>query len=62
MTDGETGFLVESVEEAVYRASQLAWDEALRHRLARNAFDWLRATVGNPQRCWQPWQRLFDSL
>lgn len=62
VTDGETGFLVDSVEEAVYRASQLAWDESLRQRLARNANDWLRVTVGNPRRCWQPWQRLFDSL
>lgn len=62
VTDGETGFLVDSSEEAIYRASQLAWDEPLRHRLACNAREWLRATVGNEERCWQPWQRLFDSL
>lgn len=54
VTDGEIGFLVQSSEEAVYRASQLAWDESLRHRLVLAARDWLHQTVANPGRYWQP--------
>ena len=57
--DGVTGFLVSSDDEAVYRASQLAWDEPLRARIIANAHEWLRAHVANPAHCWKPWRKLL---
>ncbi len=59
--DGVTGFLVESDDEAVDRASQLAWDEPLRARMVANANQWLRANVANAPQAWEPWHRLLET-
>ena len=60
IVDGVTGFLVESDDEAVYRASQLAWDEPLRARIIAGARQWLRENVAHAPRCWEPWRQLFQ--
>ena len=57
--DGVTGFLVSSDDEAVYRASQLAWDESLRAQIVANAHQWLHDHVANAPKCWQPWHALL---
>ena len=58
--DGVTGFLVESDDEAVYRASQIAWDNSLRLRLIKNAHQWLHENVANAAKCWEPWRVLLE--
>lgn len=58
--DGVTGFLVESADEAIYRASQLAWDEALRRRMTLDALHWLQENAANPERAWEAWKPIFD--
>ncbi len=62
VSDGVNGFKVKSSDEASFRASQLAFDEALRQRLAHGGLATLESEHSNPERCFEPFRRLFDEL
>lgn len=57
--DGVNGFCVRSQDEAVYRASQLAWNPTLNRLMVKMALDRLKATVGNPQIAWKAWDAVL---
>lgn len=59
IVDGETGFRCSSSDEMSYRASQMAFDEALRKEIAENAFEHLKTSIADPDLCWEPWQALL---
>jgi len=58
--DGETGFCVSSSDEASFRASQLAFDEPLRQRIAQNAYQALVDDHANPSRSLAAFQALLE--
>ena len=62
VSEGVNGFRVRSSDEASFRASQLAFDEPLRQRLARSGYETLMTEHANPTRCFEPFQRLFGEL
>jgi glycosyltransferase involved in cell wall biosynthesis len=57
--DGETGFRCQSSDEMSYRASQLAWDEARRRRVAHQAREHLATVLTPSDVCWQAWERVL---
>lgn len=59
LTNGETGYLVDSQDEAVYRASYLAWNERERRIMAHSAFLSLQDNAANPERSWLCWEDVF---
>lgn len=59
IVDGETGFLCDSSDEMSHRASQLAFDEKLRHRLIEQGRDHLASTYADSQECIEPWLKLL---
>jgi glycosyltransferase involved in cell wall biosynthesis len=62
VTDGHDGFRVRSVDEAAFRASQLAFDEPLRLRMAENGYRTLLREHANPVRCFAPFQKLWNAV
>lgn len=57
---GETGFLVDSPDEAAYYASHLAFNERMRRSIAAQAYAELISTGrGNPDVCWPWWRDLI---
>jgi Glycosyl transferases group 1 len=57
--DGETGFLCRSADEFVYRASELAHDEAKRERIVRSALQQLEAEHCDAQKSFAAWNRVL---
>lgn len=55
--DGETGFRCADSTEMAFRASQLAYDEALRRRIVDNAWEHLCSVIADADTCWEPWER-----
>jgi glycosyltransferase involved in cell wall biosynthesis len=62
VTDGVDGFKVKTSDEASFRASQLAFDEALRARMARAGYATLLSEHTNPARSFEPFRRLFTDF
>ena len=59
---GETGFLVDSPDEASFYASKLAFDDGLRRSIAAQAYVELTTLGhGNADVCWKWWQDLLNS-
>lgn len=59
---GETGFLVDSPDEASFYASKLAFDEPLRKAVAAQAYAELISTGhGSADACWPWWRELINS-
>jgi glycosyltransferase involved in cell wall biosynthesis len=57
---GETGFLVESVDEAAYYASSMAFDEPRRAAMAAAGREWvLTEGPGNAEKAWVWWEELL---
>lgn len=59
---GETGFLVKSSDEAVYHASQLAFEPDLRRTIAENGFEELRSVHSDKQKAIDGWNKLYDKV
>lgn len=59
---GETGFLGSNDAELAHWAACLAYDEPLRLRIVRNAYDRMRAELANPERIWDGWQQVFNRV
>lgn len=60
ITDKETGFLVDSPDEAAFRASELAFYPNMRRAIASQAYAQLVTTGhGNPDACWPWWADLL---
>ncbi len=60
ITDGESGFLVDTPDEAAFRASQLAFDPKLRKSIAARAYsDLVVRGAGNANTCFQWWKALI---
>lgn len=57
--DGETGFLCRSADEFVYRASELAYDETKRERIAWSALQRLRAEHCDKRRSFAAWSGIL---
>jgi glycosyltransferase involved in cell wall biosynthesis len=58
---GETGFLVNSPEEASFYASTLAFDDSKWAAMSQAARAWIRHEgPGNPELCWPWWRDLLD--
>ncbi len=58
--DGETGFLVDTTDEAAFRASQLAFDPKLRKSIASQAYaDLVTRGHGNANLCFEWWKALI---
>lgn len=60
--DGVNGFLVRSSGEAVYRASQLAFDSELRRKMVEAGFEALRSTHADDDAAITVWNDLYDRL
>jgi glycosyltransferase involved in cell wall biosynthesis len=59
--DGETGFLVDTPDEASFRASQLAFDPKLRRAVAGQAYsDLVTRGHGNANLCFGWWKPLIE--
>ncbi len=59
--DRETGFLVNSPDEAAFRASQLAFDPRLRKSIASQAYaELVTKEHGNADVCFRWWQKLIE--
>jgi len=57
---GDTGFLANTPDEAAYMTSRLAWDPALRDKIASAAYSWFVADgPGNADRCAKWWKELI---
>ena len=57
---GETGYLVDSADEASYYASHLAFNEELRRSIASQAYvELTQMGHGNPALCWTWWEDLL---
>jgi hypothetical protein len=60
IVDGETGFLVDTPDEASFRASQLAFDPKLRKAIAAQAYtDLVCHGRGNANLCFEWWKALI---
>jgi len=59
VSDGRTGFCVGSSDDASFRASQLAFDEPLRQRMAQAAHETLLAEHACPQRSMAAFEELL---
>jgi len=59
---GETGFLGSSDAELAHRVAQLAWDEPLRLKIARQAREHLVHELALPEQVWAGWRAVFDRL
>jgi glycosyltransferase involved in cell wall biosynthesis len=59
---GFTGFLADSEDEMAYYAARLAYDEGLRQFMARAARKHLEENLAPPDRIWQGWQKVFQSV
>lgn len=59
---GRTGFLADCDEELAHYTAQLAYDEPLRLRIAKQARNRLRDEFCDSDYNWSLWQKLFDSL
>lgn len=58
---GETGFLVDSPDEASFYASKLAFDDNLRRAIAAQAYiEMTTAGHGNADVCWKWWRQLLS--
>lgn len=62
VVDGVTGFRCTSSDEMSFRASELAFDEARRKKMALAARDFLLGDIASPDTCWRPWQSLLSDL
>ena len=62
VSDGVNGFKVKSSDEASFRASQLAFDEPLRNRMAQAGYETLHQEHANAERSMSPFWRLFEEL
>jgi glycosyltransferase involved in cell wall biosynthesis len=62
IVDGVTGFMCESSDEMSYRASQLAFNEDLRHKIIDNARLFLTSHIVNDELCWAPWKQLLADV
>lgn len=59
LQNGVTGWLVDSWEEAAFRASEMAFYPEKREEMARAGFEWLKNDgFGNPEKCWPWWEFL----
>lgn len=58
IVDHETGFLAETNDDIVRAAVSLAEDEALRHRIAKQA-RWAVENHADENRLWEQWQEIF---
>lgn len=56
---GETGFRCQSSDEMSFRASQLAFDEPLRKKMAFAAREFLIGELSSKQQCWRAWARVL---
>lgn len=61
IVNGETGFLCNSSDEMAFRASQLAFDEELRHRIIIQSRERLMHRFANRDAAWSPWRRFFEA-
>ena len=59
---GETGFLGSCDEELAHYAAMLAYDENLRVKICKAARERLVDDLANPEKIWQGWERLFQTL
>jgi len=59
---GVTGFLGKCDEELAHYAAVLAYDEELRQQMAINARERLCNELANPEKLWEGWRDLFESL
>lgn len=57
--DGITGFRCSTSDEMSYRASQLAFDEGLRKRMAFAGRDFLLMELAEQVGCWRAWARIL---
>lgn len=58
--NGVTGFLCNSSDEMSFRASQLAFDEALRRKLVYNGLEFLKTHIADADKCMHSWQTILS--
>jgi hypothetical protein len=58
--DGETGFRCKSSDEMSFRASQLAFDEARRQKMAAAGREFLIGELSGADKCWSAWEKLWS--
>ncbi|MBP8274787.1 MAG: glycosyltransferase [Acidobacteria bacterium] len=57
--DGVTGFRCQSSDEMSFRASELAFDEPRRKKMAHAGREFLIGQLAGRDECWQAWQRVL---
>lgn len=60
--DGVTGFRCKTIDEAAYRASQLAFDDGLRMRMSEAGLKEIRSNHGNAHKAVAEWANLFTEI
>jgi glycosyltransferase involved in cell wall biosynthesis len=61
IVNGQTGFLVDTPQQATAALAKLAMDESLRERIARHAHQAVKK-LASPETIGAAWQQLFQSL
>ena len=62
VTNDVNGYCVNSSDEASFRASQIAFDEPLRQRLAQAAYETLLKEHASAERSMAPFEELFSKI
>ncbi len=58
--NGVTGFRCKTSTEAAEKATMLAYDDAMRQRMAQAGYQRLRETAGDKGRCWESWAGILS--
>jgi hypothetical protein len=61
MENGVTGFMCENSDEMSYRASEVAFDETKRKRMAEAGYRYLKETLGDPNKCFDCWDVILNA-
>ncbi len=59
---GRTGYLCDTDDQFAYHAARLAYDEAHRLEIARQARSHLKSKLADPQEIWNRWKNLLEDL
>ena len=59
---GETGFLGNSDCELAHWTATMAYDETLRQRIIKNAYERFQEELANPEAIFKGWQEVFENL
>jgi len=59
IVNGETGFRCKTSDEMSYRASEVAFNPDLRLRIVRNAREFLRDSISNPDKAIEAWEAVL---